>query len=117
MTFCPQFELSLTNNEEVFHFFHRTFGLHGCMAVCGSLFLGSGALFSSYILNFSELEKIYSSKFLYYFAMSGVFISTFLIFGADIYIDLALAWVIGSVISGILVFSANQKIRVYITAK
>ncbi len=30
---CPQFELSLTNNHDLYHYFHYTFGTYGCFGV------------------------------------------------------------------------------------
>ena len=50
LLFCPQFELSLTNNHDLYHYFHYTFGTYGCFAICGALFIGSGAIFASYLL-------------------------------------------------------------------
>ena len=39
LTFCPQFSYSLTNNHEVFHYFHHQFGAEICMIICGTIFL------------------------------------------------------------------------------
>ncbi|MDB9787079.1 hypothetical protein OAB57_03155, partial [Bacteriovoracaceae bacterium] len=56
LIFCPQFNFSLTNNYELFHFFHRQFGMYICSAICGGIFIGSGAIFASYILKTSEVR-------------------------------------------------------------
>ena len=112
LLFCPQFNYSLTNNYELFHYFHRTFGEYGCMSICGIIFIGSGAIFSSYILNFSEIKAIHQHNFLYYFSLSGLGALTFLLFGADVYLDIAFFWILGGLIGGILLFEINRLARI-----
>jgi len=111
LTFCPQFNFSLTNKYDLFHFFHHTFGEHICMLLCGSIFIGTGAVFSTLILKKQEIEKIKSSKFLYYTSISGLSISVFLILGADVYFELALTWFIGATIAGILLLDVSHFFR------
>ena len=111
MLFCPQFELSLTNNYEAFHYFHRTFGHYGCMAVCGSIFLGSGAIFASYLLSREELLVIRDTKYLFNFAISGIAITLFLIFGAKVYLDLTLIWAASGIALSILIFEISRVIK------
>lgn len=112
MLFCPQFNMSLTNNFEVFHYLHQTFGHEICMMICGSIFLGSGAIFASSILTKSEVEKIKSSALLYYTCLSILAVSIFMIFGADVYLKLVIFWLIGAVISSALLFSFTNTIKV-----
>lgn len=111
LLFCPQFNLSLTNNYDLFHFFHHKFGEAICMIICGSIFMGSGAVFSAYILKSEEVQKIKESELLYYFSMSLLALSVFYIFGAQIYLELALYWILGSSIGGLLAFEINRNIR------
>ena len=111
MLFCPQFELSLTNNHDLFHFFHRTFGAKICMIICGAIFMGSGAIFSSSLLTFHELKKIYNSKYLYFTSLSGVFISLFSIYKTEVFLQMALLWIIGSILSAIFIFKLTYSLR------
>ena len=111
MLFCPQFQMSLTNKYELFHYFHKTFGHYGCMLACGAIFLGSGAIFASYLLKRSELRKIKSSRFLYYTSLSGIAVLCFIFLGAKVYIDMALFWITGSMIGGILMLEINTYFR------
>lgn len=111
MLFCPQFDFSLTNNYELFHFFHHTFGAEACMVFCGSIFLGSGAIFASYLLKEGEIKKIKSSRFLYYMSLSIIAVSIFMIFGAKIYLNLLLFWLVGSIGGGMIFFELNRLIR------
>jgi len=111
MLFCPQFNISLTNNYELFHFFHHTFGHYGCMAVCGAIFIGSGSLFASYILKLSEIQKIRNNKFLHLIALTGIGVSTFMIVGAKIYLETSIFWSAGAILGGLIMFEINRYAR------
>lgn len=111
LLFCPQFNLSLTNYYDLFHFFHMTFGHKICMIICGGIFLGSGAFFSTYILSNEEVNQIKKSRFLYYTGLSILAVSTFMVFGAEVYLNAVIFWLIGSIGIGIAVFEANRSIR------
>lgn len=109
--FCPQFDLSFTANDEAYHYFHRHFGLYGCMAVCGALFMGSGAILAAFVLRFSEVDLILSCKYLLSFALSGVAVIAFMVFGAEIYLGLAISWIVGGAIASILALDGGKTLR------
>ena len=109
LIFCPQFNLSLTNNYELFHYLHHNFGEYICMMACGSIFMGSGAFFSTYLLTASEVSTLKKSKLLYYFGITSCAIIIFLLFGAEIYLNLAFFWIIGSVLAGSIIFEINRE--------
>jgi len=111
LLFCPQFEISLTNNHDLYHYFHYTFGTYGCFAICGALFVGSGAIFASYLLKKSEVRKIRSNKSLCYLAISLIAVSLFILFGAEVYLTAALAWLVGAVLGGLLMVEVNGIFR------
>ena len=108
MFFCPQFEFSLTNNHDVFHYFHHHYGKEVCMMVCGSIFLGSGALFASFILSQGEIKTIRKSRFIYFPAMAIIAISAFIVFGAQIHPNHLTFWSLGAIGSGMLIFEINR---------
>jgi len=111
LAFCPQFSLSLTNNYELFHYFHHNFGEVVCMLICGTIFMGSGALIAAYILSLAEIRVIKQSRILFNLATTGMLISILLIFGATIYINLLVFWIIGAVVSSIILFEINSSIK------
>ena len=111
MLFCPQFSFSLTNNYDAFHYFHHTFGAQICMLICGTIFLGTGAIFASYLLSEGEFNKVKASPFLYYTALSIIAVSIFMLFGAEVYFSLLIFWFIGATLSGALLFKVNGLIR------
>jgi hypothetical protein len=111
LIFCPQFNLSLTNNYELFHYFHHNFGENICMVICGSIFIGSGAVFAAYLLKSSEIKKIKESRILYYTSVSILALSSFFLLGSKVYLTLALYWLIGAILGGLIIFEFNRVIR------
>lgn len=116
LLFCPQFSLSLTNNHQLFHYFHSHFGEQVCMLICGSIFLGSGALFAISILNKAEIKKIKSSQWLYYTALSIAALSVFMLAGAEVYLGLVFFWLFGACAGGICLFRVGSAIKDYALA-
>lgn len=112
MLFCPQFNMSLTSNYDLFHYFHHNFGHSICMMICGSIFFGTGAFASSLILNDIEIKKIHESKFLYFVSLSIIFVSSFIVLGAKIYLNLLSFWLLGALGIGITLFEITYFIRV-----
>ena len=111
LLFCPQFNMSLTNNFDLFHYFHHTFGDQICMMICGSIFIGTGSLFASTILKSSELKLITNHKFFYLFFISGFLIIGLLFFGAEIFLAGLVFWLAGALISGSLIFECARYIK------
>lgn len=110
LLFCPQFDLSLTNNYELFHYFHYNFGEQICMIICGCIFLGSGALVASFLLNQYEMKQIAKSKFLYSFCMTSLAIAALSILGSPSFSILLLFWLLGVTGSQILILFASEKL-------
>ena len=81
------------------------------MAICGSIFIGSGALFAAYILKSSEVRKIKESRILYYTSISIIALSSFIILGSEVYLSLALYWLVGATIGGLSVFELSRVVR------
>ena len=111
LLFCPQFNISLTGNYELFHFFHRNFGAYVCSAICGGIFLGSGLFFANFILSRGELAAIGKSKFLYPMALSGLFILIFLFLGGEVYLEISLAWFFGSSLFAVVFFELGKFLK------
>ena len=111
MLFCPQFDMSLTSSYELFHFFHRNFGRMMCMAICGGIFVGSGAIVGSFFLKTSELKKVSNSPLLYYFSISSIFLLVFLLLGVETYLDISIAWILGAALVGSGLHLVTRKAR------
>lgn len=114
LTFCPQFSISLTNHMDMFHFFHRNFGELICTGICATIFMGSGAVFSTYIMSYKELCLINNNKTVYALSISGIFITIFLMINPEIYFVSAAIWIFSASMSFALVnFSGFNLRRIY----
>jgi drug/metabolite transporter (DMT)-like permease len=111
LLFCPQFTLSLTNNHELFHYFHHSFGEGICMMICGAIFIGSGSVFAASILKREEINKIRSTRFLYYFSLISILIMVLILFGAKVYLGLLPYWLFGALFSGLVLFELQTVLR------
>jgi hypothetical protein len=111
MLFCPQFQMSLTNNHKLFHYFHHNFGEVACMLFCSAIFIGTGAIFAATLLNKAEIRKIRSSRFLYYLSLTGISIMSFMVLGAKVYLTLTSYWAAGAIVSGVIFFELSYRGR------
>lgn len=111
MLACPQFQMSLTNNYEVFHYFHYRYGEAVCMMICGSIFLGSGAMVASVAMNKGEVRMIRKVKTFSFFSLASISLLSFLLLGAEIYLSAAFFWLLGGGISGTIFFESGLIIR------
>ncbi|TNF00970.1 MAG: hypothetical protein EP326_05545 [Deltaproteobacteria bacterium] len=112
LLFCPQFKFSLTANDALYHYFHYTFGHYGCMVACGALFLGSGMIFAGFLLNDDEIRAIRKSRTLFISAISGASLTIFMLIGAEVYLDMALYWIFGTLIGGLLSFETSSLLKI-----
>lgn len=108
LAFCPQFNFSLTNNYELFHFFHHTFGAEICMMLCAAIFMGSGALVAGSFISNSEFAAIKRSSFLYLISFTAVALGAFILLGAQVFATLTLYWAISAILTGALFFNLGN---------
>lgn len=111
MTICPQFSLSFTGHDALFHFFHRNFGMQGCMIACGAFFVGSGAFLSNIFLTGTQLQKIHKFNILAYFCVSFLAVLIFSLFVNNLTQVTTLFWFIGAFVGGISAFEISRKIK------
>lgn len=111
MLFCPQFSLSLTNNYQLFHYFHHTFGEAVCSIICGAIFLGSGTIFAAALLNPLQIKKIKDSQLLYYVSLSIITVSIFTVLGMDLYLKLVFFWILGAVGASMIILNLSSRLR------
>ena len=95
---CPQFNLSLTNNYEVFHYLHHSFGAFVCDLVCGAIFMSSGALIAWTVLRPVEVKKLSNLGFLFYLPLSLFAVAIFALVNPDLSFTRIPMWLVGSVL-------------------
>lgn len=111
LLFCPQFNLSLSGKKDLYHFFHQALGHEGCMIVCGAIFLGTGALACILILRQAEIHMVRRSLMMAFLLLAVVSLGLFFIFGAEIYLGLAIPWLFGAVIGGASTFKLSSFVK------
>ena len=92
---CPQLGLTLASKGGVMLLF-MFLGTYGCMAACGALFLGTGALFTSLLLKPEELLRIRHHRWVLFPTFGLVALAIVIGFGAETLLGLAIAWWIGT---------------------
>lgn len=109
--FCPQFNLSLTGKKDIYYFLHQNLGHYGCTLACGALFLGFGAFFAALLLRPQETRYIRKSLMSVFLALAFVSLGLFFVFGAQIYLELTMPWLLGAVIGGAATFKVTSNLR------
>lgn len=110
LLFCPQFGISILPGMGLMHLFMQ-FGATVCMAACGVIFLGAGALVSSLVLKPEEVKIIRRNRTLQLAILSTLSIGTFICLGASVVATLGGAWIVGSTIGGVLTLELGWYIR------
>ena len=111
LLYCPQFELSLTGNIEMLHYFHHNYGMNVCALVCGAIFTAPGAVLAAYLLKTAEINRIRNAGMLYHLGIAAVALLAFCICGADVYNQLALFWLTAAALTATLLFDLNFWLR------
>lgn len=105
---CSQFGIGRGYN--LMHVF-MSFGTFACMAFCGALFLGLTLLMAGFILSNSELKKVRTTGYAPIVLLGVVSLIVLFCFGAEIAFNLALFWLLGAFIAGVLFTEAGLRIR------
>lgn len=111
LLFCPQFELSLTSNVELLHYFHHVYGESLCALICGAIFIAPGAALAAYLLKPAEVHKVKSAGLFYHLAVAGTALLAFFLGGADVFNQLALFWFTAATLTATLLFDLNLRLR------
>ena len=108
---CSQFGVSFFNIKGLRHLF-MFFGEIGCMALCGSLFIGAGALVAMLVLRPEEIRVIWKRKEIYYSAFALIFLLSFYLIGSEhMRASIVIAWFLGSFVASKLIISAVKNFR------
>jgi hypothetical protein len=95
---CPQFGLGPRLGLMTYL---MKLGPHVCMFGCGTLFLGVSALVSAFLLRPEEIRVLRKTVLLQFPLLGLASIGVFLLFGAAVVVNLALVWILGSILGGL----------------
>lgn len=100
---CDQFGMSpFKTNFSLSEYFMK-FGHSFCMVFCGFLFMGLSVILGSCTLKREELLVLSKNSLLQVFGLSVFSLAAFIGFGANVVFGIALLWLTGAMIGGILV--------------
>lgn len=114
LSICPQFGFRVLGNGAGLMGAFMSFGPYGCMLACGSFFLGTSVLVASFLLRPEELRQLKKNVFLEVSALAALSIGFFIMIdAANIVFGFALAWLLGSMMTGMafveIVFALRMK--------
>ena len=108
LSICSQFGMG--KGDTVMQVF-MSHGAFTCMAFCGALFLGLTTFVAGFVLSVSEIKKIRATAYAPIVLLGTLSLLLFLFFGAEIALNLALAWFFGALLTGILITELNLLVR------
>ena len=96
LLFCPQFDLSLTSNVELLHYFHHYYGASICALLCGAIFTAPGAICAAYMFTHDEVQTIKTAGSRYHLAIAALALLVFYVCGADVFSYTTLLWFVAA---------------------
>jgi hypothetical protein len=98
---CDQFGMSPFNSGFSLSQYFMKFGHSICMVLCGILFLGLTGVFSRTILRQEEFLVLKKNVLIQVFFLSLLSLVSFIAFGGEIIIGVAILWFVGALIGGV----------------
>ncbi len=108
---CPQFELDLGLIRHGDAHLKALLGELGYMALCGAIFLSSGAVLATITLRVEELRAIKKSEYLYLFLASALALMIFWYLGTPSVFASYAAWFAGAFGGSMAAFEVVKSLR------
>lgn len=113
---CPQFALGHPGHDTVISRLFHSFGPMGCTLACGATFIGVSILLAVLALRKDEVGVIYRKKFVQVPAISIIFLGVFVCAGAQVFLEVALVWWLGGVVTGLAALEIGWRLRTYVAS-
>ncbi len=101
LAICNQFGLSPFPTHFSLSDYFMRWGHSVCMFCCGVLFIGLTVLLSQFVLSVEEFKVFSKNSFLQVFTLSVFSLVSFLAFGAEMTLGIALFWLVGALLGGL----------------
>ena len=108
---CPQFEVDLGIVRHDDAHLRALLGELGYMALCGAIFLSSGAILATIILRVEELRAIRKGEYLYLFIASALALMIFWQLGTPTVFASYAAWFAGAFGGSMAAFEMVKRLR------
>ncbi len=111
LSVCPQFGFRvLGEGMGLMHIFSY-FGPSACTLACGFFFLGMTLLTATIILKPEEIRSIRKNRIVELLALAFLSLGFFLMINAEMVLGIAIIWLTGSIIGGLIFLEAGWEIR------
>jgi hypothetical protein len=110
LLFCPQFGISPLNNNGLSRFYMQL-GEHLCLAACGATFVLGSALVTAIALRREEVRVLRRTGVFQLLALGLLSLGGFAVFGADLVLELSLAWLAGWILAALGGFEFGSMVR------
>ena len=111
LSICSQFGLSFFGIEGLWSFFQK-FGDTACMALCGGLFIGSGASITMLVLRPEEIRVIWKDKWVLYLFFTLFYMGLFSLLGTQHNNhSMMMAWLVGGFTTSQIIIKLIKDIR------
>lgn len=102
LSICNQFGLNPFHTGFSLSEYFMRLGNSTCMVFCGVLFIGLTVLLGHFALRREEFMVLSRNAPLQIFGLSALSLAAFIGFGAEVVLGIAVLWIIGAMLGGIL---------------
>lgn len=100
LSVCPQFGFRLFGEGHGLMHVFMELGKVGCPLVCGTFFLGTSILISTFLLSRDELRKLRRSRSLVLTSLVFVSLGFFKIMDGEFFLEFSILWTLGALFGG-----------------
>jgi len=111
LSLCPQFGMRVFGSGMGLMQYFMGMGDVGCGIACGVLFLGISMFLASLLLGADQVRAIRRHRALELGALTLLSLGVFVMLQAEIVLGFALAWLVGSMIGGLMTLELGWAIR------
>lgn len=112
---CPQFGmgfLEASGFRSVVMPYIMIFGIYGCMALCGAIFIGTTTLIASFMFRPEDVRTIRNQKLLQFTFLSLLALGSFVCFGADVFFSTGAVWLFGAILGGVASLEVGWRLKI-----
>ena len=111
LTFCPQFGVSLSGGRDILFFLHALEAPVLFYALCGLIFIGSGAVLAPLFLTRDELRTLSRRQYLFFLAYSPLAYVALSLLGDESFHIHGVCWLGGALAGHLLGLSLFGRLR------
>lgn len=112
----PQFSHNFVQYDLILTYLNKTVSGDLRTIIQGSIFFFPGSVAAAYILSFSELKRVSSSRLLCFTLQAAICLLLFMLLETNLNLKLYGLWMLGATGGGIILFELNRWIRTFAIA-